>query len=74
LWKVHGAAIATANHALGTLLTDGHVAGGETFLKSEEGTGVLAIGADDGKDGDVLVGDGIEKPPVALRSRSGSGR
>ena len=74
LWKVHGAAIATANHALGTLLTDGHLACGETFLKGEEGTSVLAIGADNGEDGDVLVCDGIEEPPVALSSRSGSGR
>jgi hypothetical protein len=56
------------------LLTDGHLACGETFLKCEERTGVLAVGADDGEDGDVLVCDGIEKPPVALRSRSGSGK
>jgi len=55
------------------LLTDGHVAGGEAFLKSQEGTGVLAVGADDGEDGDVLVGDGVEQPPIALRSRRESG-
>ena len=72
--NVYGPAIATANHAIGTLLTDGHLAGGETFLESEKGSGVLAVGADDGEDGDVLIGDGIEEPPVTLRSRRGSGR
>jgi len=43
-------------------------------LPQESGrTGVLAVGADDGEDGDVLVGDGIEQPPIALRSRRESG-
>src|SRR5712664_1149949 len=74
LRNIHGAAIATANHALGTLLSHSHIAGGETFLEREESTGVLAKGTDDGKNGDVLVGNGIEQPPVPLRSRRRSGR
>jgi len=47
LWKVHGRPSRPRTMLSEPLLTDGHVAGGETFLKSQEGTGVLAVGADE---------------------------
>jgi hypothetical protein len=42
------------------LFTDDHFAARQAFFESEEGAGVLAVGADNGEDGNVLVGDGIE--------------
>src|SRR6266852_4262035 len=74
LGNVNGAAVATANHGFGTLLANEHLTVGETLFESEEGAGVLAEGADDGEDGDVLIGGGIKEPPVALGPRRRSGR
>ena len=62
-----GAAIAAAGHAVAALLADDYVAGGEAFVEGEEGGGVLRCRADYRKDGDIFVGDGIEKVPVAFR-------
>src|SRR5260370_32873927 len=74
LRNVGGVAVATANHGFGALLANEHFACGETFLEGEEGTGVLVVRTDDGEDGDILVIDGIEELPVALRASRGSSR
>src|SRR6266481_6341836 len=74
LRKVNGAAVARALHDLRALLGDSHLAGSESFFEGKEWAGVLALRTDDGKDGDVLVGNGIEEPPFALRTRALSGR
>ena len=74
LLDINGPAIARACQTFGALLVDERFASGESFLESEEGTGVLAVRTDDGKDGDVLVRDGIEKPPFPLGPRRGNSR
>src|SRR5713226_443304 len=74
LRNVYGAAVATANHGFGTLLANEYLTIGETIFEGEEGAGVLAEGAGDWEDRNVLVGHGIEEPPVTLGPRRWSGR
>src|ERR1700730_18678702 len=68
LGNVNGTSITSSNQAFGALLADEDFARGETFLEREERAGVLAIGTDDGEDGDVFVRNGFEKAPFSFEA------
>src|SRR5262249_40594947 len=59
-------AAAVADHAARTLFADEDFAGSEAFFEGEEVAGVSGISCDDGKDGNVFKGNGIEEPPAAV--------
>src|SRR5215472_9615876 len=67
-------AIAPADHFFGATLTDQDLPGGQTLFQSQKCTGVLSVGSDDRKHGNVFVVDGIEDPPVPFRFWQGRTR
>src|SRR5215469_5670638 len=74
LGNVNWAAITTSDHFFGATFSDDNFPGGQTLLQSQKGTGVLSVGSDDRKHGDVFVSNGIEDSPVPFRFGLGRGR
>src|SRR6516164_6689681 len=72
------AGVAVTDHHLSPFLAHDHFAPREALLEGQEFAGVMALRADYRKNGQVLVTDGVQQPPVAFclwggRARTGGG-
>jgi hypothetical protein len=65
---------AAARHAIAALLANDDITAGKALVQRYECTGIPRNRTNHRKDGDIFVGDGIEKAPIALRFGLRTGR